>query len=129
MPPSEQNRIFISYAHRDGADLAQRLQQSLKEQGFDTWLDVQRLKGGVVWSAEIEREVKTRQVVIALMSPGSYTSETCRAEQLLALDKGNRVIPVLAVKGTERPLYLYARQYRDFSNDASYDASLDRKST
>jgi methylmalonyl-CoA mutase cobalamin-binding subunit len=77
MPPSEQSRIFISYAHKDGADLAQRLQQSLREQGFDAWLDTQRLCGGVVWSAEIEREIKTRQVVIALMSPGSYTSETC----------------------------------------------------
>ncbi len=124
MPPSEQSRVFISYAHRDGAELAQRLQQSLKEQGFDTWLDTQRLTGGVVWSAEIEREIDARQVTLALLSPGSYASETCRAEQLLALDKGKRVIPVLAVKGADRPLYLYARQYRDFSNDADYAASL-----
>ncbi|MBV8833199.1 MAG: hypothetical protein JO108_28720, partial [Acidobacteriaceae bacterium] len=36
------------------------------------------------------------------------------------LDKGTRVIPVLAVRDAERPLYLYARQYRDFSNDANY---------
>ena len=58
MPPSEQSRIFISYAHKDGAELAQRLQADLKEQGFDAWLDTQRLSGGVVWSAEIEREIK-----------------------------------------------------------------------
>ncbi len=66
----------------------QRLQQSLKEQGFDAWLDTQRLTGGVVWSAEIESEIKTRQVVIALMSPGSYVSESCRAEQALDLIHG-----------------------------------------
>ena len=124
MPPSEQCRVFISYAHRDGADLAQRLQQSLKEQGFDAWLDTQRLTGGIVWSAEIEREIDARQITLALLSPGSYSSEICRAEQLRSLDKGNRVIPVLAVKDADRPLYLYARQYRDFSRDANYAASL-----
>ena len=124
MPPSEQSRVFISYAHKDGAELAQRLQQILKEQGFDAWLDTQRIGGGAVWSAEIEREINTRQVMIALLSPGSYASEICRAEQLRALDKGNRVIPVLAVKGADRPLYLYARQYRDFTDDANYAARL-----
>ena len=124
MPPSEQSRVFISYAHRDGAGLAKRLQRSLTEQGFDTWLDTQRLTGGVVWSAEIEREIDARQVTLALLSPGSYSSEICRAEQLRSLDKGKRVIPVLAVKGADRPLYVYARQYRDFSSDTDYAASL-----
>ena len=40
----------------------------------------------------------------ASLSPGSYSSEICRADQLRALDKGNRVIPVLAVKLADRPL-------------------------
>jgi hypothetical protein len=39
MPPSEQPRVFISYARKDGAALAERLQRDLKEQGFDAWLD------------------------------------------------------------------------------------------
>jgi WD40 repeat protein len=124
MSPHEDRRIFISYAHRDGKDLALRLQQSLKENGFDAWLDGQRLLAGRVWTEDIEREIDTRQVTIALLSPGSYASEICRAEQLRALDRGNRVIPVLAVEGADRPLYLYARQYRDFTNDADYDMRL-----
>jgi WD40 repeat protein len=124
MPPSEPSRIFISYARRDGAKLAQRLQKDLEDSGFDTWLDIQRIKGGAVWSIEIEREVDTRQVTLALMSPGSSSSEICRAEQLRALDKGHRVIPVLAVKGADRPLYLYARQFRDFTNDGDYPGRI-----
>jgi hypothetical protein len=126
MPPSEPDRIFISYARKDGASLAERLQADLAKEGFDAWLDTQRIGGGAVWSTEIEREIKTRQVMIALMSPGSYTSEICRAEQLLALDKGTRVIPVLAVEGADRPIYLYARQFRDFTNtdNANYAARL-----
>ena len=80
MTPSEPLRVFISYARKDGAALAQRLQSDLAKQGFDAWLDKHRIRGGAVWSMEIEREIKTRQVVVALMSPGSYASESlpCR---------------------------------------------------
>src|SRR5215469_2751638 len=120
MPPSEPLRVFISYARKDGAPLAQRLQADLAREGFDAWLDTQRLAGGAVWSSTIEREIDTRKVTLALLSPGSYASEICRAEQLRALDKGNRVIPVVAVKGADRPLFLYARQYRDFTDEAGY---------
>jgi len=115
-------RIFISYARKDGASLAQRIQSDLASEGFDAWLDTQRIAGGALWSADIEREVDARQVTLALLSPGSYASEICRAEQLRALDKGNRVIPVLAVNGADRPIYLYARQYRDLASDAAYAA-------
>jgi hypothetical protein len=95
MPLSKPVRVFISYARKDGGSLAQRLQSDLKTEGYDTWLDVQRIAGGAGWSTEIEREIDTRQVTVALLSPGSYASEICRAEQLRALDKGKRVIPVL----------------------------------
>lgn len=120
MLSSEPLSIFISYARKDGAALAQRLQADFAKEGFDAWLDTQRIRGGAIWSTEIEHEIDKRPVTIALLSPGSYASEICRAEQLRALDKGNRVIPVLAVQGADRPLYLYARQYRDFTDDAKY---------
>ena len=96
MPASEPSRVFISYARKDVAALAQRLQSDLAKQGFDAWLDTERIAGGAVRSTEIEREIDTRQVTLALLSPGSYGSEICRAEQLRVLDKGNRVIPVVA---------------------------------
>ncbi|HLJ27479.1 MAG TPA: NB-ARC domain-containing protein [Candidatus Angelobacter sp.] len=126
MPRQKSCRIFISYARRDGAKLAVRLQRDLTARNFDAWLDTQRLRGGAVWSREIEQEIDTRQVTIALLSPGSYASEVCRAEQLRALDKGNRVIPVLAAKGADRPLHLYARQYRDFTDGANYATQLNQ---
>ena len=56
MPPSEPSRVFISYARKDGAALAQRLQKDLKEQGFDAWLDTQRIAGG----ASLDQRDRTR---------------------------------------------------------------------
>jgi len=95
-------------------------------QGIETGrILYQRIRGGAVWSEEIEREVDSREVTLALLSPGSYRSDLCRAEQLRALDKGNRVIPVLAVTNSDRPIYLYTRQYVDFTNYAYYTSQLD----
>ena len=106
MPPSEPSRIFISYAHRDGADLTAK--------GFDAWLDKQRLAGGVVWTTEIEAALDNAEFVLALLTPGSYTSEICRAEQLRSLRKGKCVVPLLAQAGADVPLHLEAKNYRDF---------------
>jgi WD40 repeat protein len=119
---TQRELIFISYARRDGAALARRLKADLESNGFDAWLDTSEISGGAVWSLEIERELDHRQVTIALLSPGSYASEICRAEQLRALDKGNRVLPVLAVKGADLPIYLYIRQYLDFTSEEEYAA-------
>ena len=109
-----------SYARKDGAALAQRLQEDLNNEGFDTWIDVQRFSGGVVWSMELVQRIDSCRIMIALLSPGSCLSEICRAEQLRALDKGKRLIPVLAAQGVEH--YLYVRQYRDFTNENDYVA-------
>jgi hypothetical protein len=70
MPTFETLRIFISYARKDGGVLAHRLQSDLTKEGFDAWLDTQRLRSGSVWSVEIEHEIDKRQVTLALLSRG-----------------------------------------------------------
>ena len=124
MSQSEPNRIFVSYAHRDGADLARRLQADLTANGFDAWLDAHRLEAPAVWSTEIEREIDAREVTVALLTPGSYESEICRAEQHRCLRKGRRLIPVLAVAGANRPRHLEERLFRDFRDSVRYDERL-----
>jgi HEAT repeat protein len=116
--------IFISYAHKDGADLAQRLQRDLQAEGFDAWLDKQRLAGGASWTTEIECAIDKSHVLLALVTPGCNASEICRAEQLRSLRKGKRVIPLLARSGSDIPLYLEAKQYRDFSGANPYAAQF-----
>jgi WD40 repeat protein len=116
--------IFVSYARRDGAELAVRLQKDLTIAGFVTWLDKQRIDGGASWTAEIEEAIDRAQVVLALLTSGSYASEICRAEQLRSLRKGKCVVPLLAATGTDIPLHLEAKNYRDFTGKADYAASF-----
>jgi hypothetical protein len=59
MPPSEQPRVFISYARKDGAALAKKLHQDLAT-WFDIWFDTQRLTAGDIWSREIEDVIPVR---------------------------------------------------------------------
>jgi len=116
--------IFISYARKDGSQLALRLQKDLTAAGFDVWLDTQRLHGGESWTVEIEEAIDRAQVVLALLTPGSYLSQICRAEQLRSLRKDKCVIPLLAAPGSDIPLYLepknwrkYPEQWRDLLGD------------
>jgi hypothetical protein len=113
-------KVFISYAHMDGRDLAQRLDYDIAQLGWETWIDVGRLNGGTSWGTEIEHALDTSNVVLALLSRGSLLSDTCRAEQLRSLRKGKCLIPILAQPNVERPLHLEAKQYRDLSSDLVY---------
>lgn len=114
------SNVFISYARNDAANLAQRLRQDLASEGFDIWLDTQRMSMGESWTVAIENAIDRSNVVLALLSPGSYRSEICRAEQLRSLRKGKCVIAVLVVEGTDIPLHLEPKNYCDFTSPTIY---------
>src|SRR5271166_2160268 len=124
MPNTSGRKVFISYARIDGAELAQRLQGDLRNQGYDAWLDKQRIRGGSSWTKEIETALDEADFVLALLTPGSYASEICRAEQLRSLRKGKCVIPLKAQRGTEIPLHLETKNYRDFTTKSNYTKAL-----
>jgi hypothetical protein len=80
------------------------------------WLDTRDLAAGATWTVEIERELDQCDVLLALMTRGSYVSEICRAEQLRALRLGKCVIPLRAPDNKDVPLYLEAKNYLDFAS-------------
>ena len=116
--------VFISYAHRDGRDLAEQLERDLTTSGFEVWLDRRRLLGGDAWGKEIETAIDRCDVAVALLSTGSYESDICRAEQERSLAKRKLVIPVRIQRDCDVPLSLQTRQYVDFSDSTSYASSL-----
>ena len=83
------------------------------------------MRGGAVWSREIEQTLDASSSVLALLSHGSYESDICRAEQLRALRKGKCVIPLLAQPDAEIPLQLEPRHFVDFCDSTAYAERLD----
>ena len=116
--------VFISYARRDADQLALRLSRDLESHGYDCWLDTARIDGGASWTVEIEAAIDRCDVLLALLTPGSYDSDICRAEQLRALRRNKRVIPLLAAARSDRPLHLETANYRDFSAADRYEEAL-----
>ena len=100
------------------ADTAQRLRDLLHGPDCQVWLDTEKIHGGASWSKEIESALNGCDVLVAVLTPASYVSEICRAEQIWALDEGKVVIPVLAVAGTPVPIHLKGRQWRKFPGTA-----------
>ena len=123
-PARHPDPIFISYARKDGRDLALRLQADLSADGHAVWLDTADIDGGASWSVEIENAIERCAVALTLLSHGSFASEICRAEQLRALRKRKRIIPLLVQADAERPLHLEALNFRDFSDRERYSAML-----
>jgi NB-ARC domain/TIR domain/APAF-1 helical domain len=112
--------LFISYAHLDGADLAQRLQSDLEKSGRDVWLDRSRMAAGASWSAEIERAIDRCEIVVALLSAGSFVSDICRGELLRALRRAKRVIVLTLGENVDRPLFLETKLYISFAPSRGY---------
>src|SRR5437016_5883335 len=124
MARSPKRRVFISYSRKDGAELAQRLKKDLEDRAYQAWLDTREIMGGDSWTREIEDTLDQADVVLAVLTPGSYVSEICRAEQLRSLRKGKCVIPIRGHRDTEIPLHLEGKNYLDFSNSRMYSAQL-----
>jgi len=114
-------RIFISYARKDGETLAQRLRTDLSNHGFEPWLDTRQIAGGDSWTDDIEGGIDGSDAVLALLTPGSFASRICRAEQLRALRKKRLVIPLLAKNGSDIPLHMEPDSYRDFTGYVPYE--------
>jgi hypothetical protein len=123
--PHGSSRIFVSYAREDASDLAMQLRDDLAAAGHDTWLDLAEIAAGASWARDIEEAIENCNVVLALLSAGSYVSDICRGEQLRAIRKGKRIIPVLVQLDADRPLHLENMNYVDFSDPARYQHALD----
>ena len=106
------------------AALALRLRDDLARAGYHAWLDTAQIAGGTSWTREIEEAIDRCTVLLALLTEASYRSECCRAEQLHALRRGKRVIPVVAQADVNRPLHLEHLHYRDLSDTTRYSEAL-----
>lgn len=98
--------VFLSYV-RDDAAKAKSIATALERAGHSVWWD-RHIKGGAVYSKEIETALKAAEAVMVLWSEQSVESAWVRDEAAAGRDSG-RLIPV-TLDRTEPPLGF--RQYQ-----------------
>ena len=112
--PQRDGKIFLSYAHDDGA-MAERLYDYLRGQGIDVWKDdrYDALAKGANWDHEIRRQIADCACFVPVIS--RHTNDTSDSyfwkEWNLALDRSLRmnrltrrfIFPVLSDRGVELP--------------------------
>jgi len=97
--------IFLSYARED-ADTAKRIAAALESAGHSVWWD-REIHAGERFSAEIDKALKSAELVVVLWSRGSIDSPWVQDEAAVGRDTG-RLVPVL-IEPVEPPLGF--RQY------------------
>jgi len=76
MPTSSSNalKIFICHCSEDKST-ARKLYQYLIKQGYDAWLDEEKLLAGQDWNLEIQKNLRNTDVVIVILSKKSIGKE------------------------------------------------------
>ncbi|MGB7002653.1 MAG: TIR domain-containing protein [Halobacteriota archaeon] len=88
----EKVKLFISYSQKD-KEAAEKIEQKLKENRFDTWRDLTDIDYGENWPREIANNLANSDIIVLLWSRHAATSSAVKNEWLTAraLEKG--IIP------------------------------------
>ena len=63
-------KIFISYSHQD-SNTAQGIARFLIRQGFEVWIDIDKLVSGQSWTNNIDEALASSDVFLAIISRNS----------------------------------------------------------
>ncbi len=107
-------QVFICHDSGDG-DFAELLKLKLEKAGFQAWIDVDRLRVGDDWRAEIDDAIRASVALVVVMTPGAKESEYVTYEWAYATGAGVKVIPLM-VTATQLHPRLESLQYLDFTN-------------
>lgn len=115
--------VFISHASEDNA-AAKRLTKRLKEDGFDPWLDEERLLPGQGWDLEIEKAMRESGAILLCfsqesVSKESYIQKEYKRAMRIQEEKPEGTIFVIPVRldDCELPFYLREIQWVDYPDD------------
>ena len=131
-PSRKKLSIFICHASTD-KPVARELFDRLIADGFDPWLDEEKLLPGQDWDLEIEKAVGFSHAIIVCLSSKSVTKEGYIQKELrysldLALEKpeGSIFILPLRLDDCEVPRRIRSWQYVDFFPENRKDWAYDR---
>ena len=110
--------IFISYSRKDHT-VAQYIARYLAIHGYNAWIEVEGIQGGANWQVEINKAIQEAELIIALVSSASITSQWVMWELGYAHASNKKILPILINKVPIRdfPMPLLNYQYLDATAD------------
>lgn len=93
--------LFISYSRKD-ASVVDRLELSLRQAGYNVWVDRSNLRAGQAWSAQVGQAIDQCAALVLALSPAALRSAAVRNEYQHALKAGKPVL-VAAIRTTRQP--------------------------
>jgi HEAT repeat protein len=96
--------VFICYDRQDSW-FADVVQSKLEKNGHTTLMDLEILRAGDHWQEELDKAIRSSQVVVVIMTPNARASEQVSYEWAFALGADKRVIPI-ELEATEFPTRL-----------------------
>lgn len=117
--------VFISHASEDNA-AAKRLTKRLKVDGFDPWLDEERLLPGQGWDLEIEKAMRESGAILLCfsqesVSKESYIQKEYKRAMRIQEEKPEGTIFVIPVRLDECELPFYLREIQWVDYPDGYD--------
>ena len=109
-------KIFISHSTKNN-DFSQYLAESLREQGFEVWVDLDSIRDGDPWLRSIEGAIRDCDAAVVVMSKVARDSEWVEREVLMVMDLGKRLY-IAMIEDLPLPLHLINRQFTDFRDDS-----------
>lgn len=87
--------VFLSYAHRDGNDVARQLREALEEFGVNVWFDEVAIRPGKSLARQMDEGLRKARAGVVLITPTYLTGRLWPERELGALLHKPTVIPVL----------------------------------
>ena len=89
---SSSSHIMFSYNH-ESKELVQRICQSLREQGFAIWLDIEQMHGDTLET--MARAIDDASLVVLCLTEKYKDSANCQSEAQYAYRKNKAILPLV----------------------------------
>ncbi len=107
--------IFISYARKDGAEVAQWLVDALKQRGHETWMD-RNLHAHKDFDAEIEKAIGDASHVVVCGTADVQREDSFVRREIRFAQSLNKPIIPLMLPGGFLPITIINHTYVDFAD-------------
>ena len=127
MPENRKLKVFLCHS-KDDKPKVRELYRRLVADGFDAWLDEEKLMPGQDWDLEIRKAVRATDVVVVCLSNGSVTKTGYVQKEIrFALDVADEqpegaifIIPA-RIEECEAPLRLSKWQWVNLFEETGYE--------